>query len=132
MKLENRMKVILLWIVFLFGIMAHSQLAAMPIFFGVDVSMPGAAGRMPVSTGWTCLFFYLVPMLLAVGVMSSGAKWFRIANLAFGGLVALLNASHLCEHLSESPVDTVQVVLLGWVLVFSICQCIVSFKWAKE
>lgn len=132
MKLENRMKVILLWIVLLFGMMAHSQLAVMPVFFGVDVAIPGAAGSMPVSMGWMCLFFYLVPLLLVVGVMSSGAKWFRITNLMFGGLIALLNASHLCEHAAEVPVDRVQVVLLGWVLIFSIIQCGVSFQWAKE
>ena len=132
MKLENRLKVILLWIVLLFGIMAHSQLAVMPVFFGVDVCMPEATGSMPASMKWMCLLFYLVPMLLIVGAMLSDAKWFRITNLVLSGLFGLMNAFHLYEHLLETPKDMAQVVLLGCVFVFSMYQCLVSFRWVKQ
>ncbi len=132
MKLENRLKVILLWIVFLFGMMAHSQLAVMPVFFGVDVAMPEATGSMPASMKWMYLFFYLVPMLLVVGAMLSDAKWFRITNLLLSGVFGLMNAFHLYEHFLETPKDMVQVVLLSCVFVFSIYQCVVSSKWVKQ
>ena len=132
MKLENRLKIILLWIVFLSGMMTHCQLAAMPIFFGADISMPEATGSMPASMKWMCLLFYLIPMLLIVGAMLFDAKWFRITNLVLSGLFGLMNTFHLYEHFLETPKDMAQVVLLGCVFVFGIYQCVASFKWVKD
>ena len=132
MKLENRMQVIVLWMVFLVGFTTHTLLAVMPVFFGGDVAIPDAAGSMPASMGWMTLSFFLIPLLLIVGILFSRATWCRFTNLVFAGLFALLNIFHLYEHAVESPVEWTQVVLLAWVLIFSLIQCGVSFRWVWE
>ena len=43
-----------------------------------------------------------------------------------------MNIFHLIGHITEIPVQMVQVVLLTFVLIFGILLNIVSYKWMKE
>ena len=129
---SNREKIIILWVVFFLGVTTHMLLAVLPIFFGADIAMPGATGDVPASMVWMMLFLYLLPIVIIALVPFLEAKWFRTSNFSISLLFTLMNIYHPIEHLMQSPVDTRQIVLLTFVLAFSIVLNVVSFKWMKE
>ena len=130
----NRTKVVILWIIFLFGMILHSLLGIFPLFWGESISMSQeqiAKNPMESSLGMM-LFFFLIPMIIIVLTSFIETKWYRITNFIFSLLFSLMNVFHLFEHLGESPVDTRQIVLITFILLSGIMLNIVSFKWLKE
>ena len=130
--MTNRQKIITLWTVFIFGMVFHSLLAMMPLFFGADIAMPNATGSVPCSMMWMSLLIYLLPIILIVLILFTEKKWFKITNFGFSILITLMNIFHIIEHISETSVQMVQVVLLTFVLISGILLNIVSYKWMKE
>lgn len=109
----------------------HSLLAMMPLFFGASIAMPGSMGECQPSIMWMSLLIYLLPMLLIVLILFTEKKWFKIINFGFSILFTLMNIFHVIGHISEIPVQMVQVVLLTFVLISGILLNIVSYKWIK-
>lgn len=132
--MNNRLKVVSLWILFLFGMIFHGNLALMPIFWAKSVAMSEeliAANPMAPML-WMMLMIWLIPMIIIAVTLFIKAKWYRITNFVFTILFSLMNIWHLTGHAKESPVDFRQVVLLTFVLISGIFLNIVSFKWIKE
>ncbi|MDP8238058.1 MAG: hypothetical protein P9X24_03125 [Candidatus Hatepunaea meridiana] len=130
--MTNREKIIILWVVFFLGITTHMLLAVLPIFFGAEIAMPDATGAVPASMVWMMLILYLLPIVIIALVPFLEEKWFRTSNFVISILFTLMNIYHPIEHLQQSPVDSRQIVLLTFVLAFSILLNIVSFRWMKE
>ncbi len=132
--MNNKLKVVSLWILFLFGMIFHGNLALMPIFWAKSVAMSEeliAANPMAPML-WMMLMIWLIPMIIIAVTIFIEAKWYRITNFVFTLLFSLMNIWHLTGHLGESPVDPRQIVLLTFVLISGILLNIVSFKWIKE
>jgi len=132
--MNNRTKVMMLWAIFLFGMIFHTLLAVMPVFWGQSVAMTQeqiAANPMDPMM-WMMLFFFLFPMIMIVLTLSIEAKWFRITNFILSLLFTLMNIWHLIGHLGESPADPCQIVLLTFVLISGILLNIFSFQWMKK
>lgn len=132
--MNNRIKVIMLWGVFLFGMISHTLLAVMPVFWGQSVAMTQEqiAANPMAPMMWMMLFFFLFPMIMIVLTLSIEVKWCRITNLVLSLLFTLMNIWHLIGHLGESPVDSCQIVLLTFVLISGILLNIFSFRWMKK
>ncbi len=132
--MSNRTKIVMLWTAFLFGMIFHSLLAMMPLFWGQSVAMTQEqiAAHPITPMMWVVLFFYLVPMIFIVITSLTEAKWNRIANFVFSILFTLMNIWHLIGHAGESPVDGRQILLLTFVLISGIILNIVSYRWIKE
>jgi hypothetical protein len=132
--MNNRIKVIMLWGVFLFGMTFHTLLAIMPVFWGQSVAMTQEqiASNPMAPMMWMMLFFLLFPMITIVLTIFTEAKWCRITNFVLSLLFTLLNIWHLIGHLGESPVDPCQIVLLAFVLISGILLNIFSFRWMKK
>lgn len=130
--MTNRLKVIVLWIIFLFGMAFHSLIALTPIFFGASVAIPGATGAVSGFMMWMSLAFYLLPMIFISTALFLESSWYKITNFVLSVLFSLMNVFHLFEHFSHAPVDFVQVALLTFVLIASILLNVASFRWMKE
>ncbi len=132
--MTNKMKVVTLWVIFLFGMILHSLLGIFPLFWGESISMSQEQiAKNPMQSSlYMMLFFFLIPMIIIVLTSFLETKWYRITNFVFSLLFSLMNVFHLFEHLGESPVDLHQIVLLTFVLISGIMLNIVSFKWLKE
>ncbi|MCK4359570.1 MAG: hypothetical protein KAW92_12695 [Candidatus Cloacimonetes bacterium] len=130
----NRMRVITLWIIFLFGMIFHGNLALMPLFWGESVAMSeDIIAKNPFeSSMWMMLTFFLIPMIIIVLTSFIETKWYRITNFVFTLLFTLMNIWHLIGHLGETPVDPRQIVLLTFVFISGVMLNIVSFRWLKE
>lgn len=132
--MNNKLKVVSLWTLFLFGMIFHSLLAMMPLFWGQSIAMPQEMiNQHPLTPMmWMSLLIYLLPMIIIAVTLFIEAKWHRITNFVFTLLFTLMNIWHLMGHLGETPVDPRQIILLTFVLISGILLNIVSFKWIKE
>ncbi len=130
--MTNRLKIIVLWVLFLFGMVFHSLLAVMPLFFDASIAMPDTTGAVPASMMWMALAFYLLPMIFIATTLFVKSSWYKITNFVFSGLFSLMNVFHLFKHFSQAPVDFVQVTLLTFVLLTSILLNVAAFRWMKE
>lgn len=130
--MTNRLKVIVLWAIFLFGMAFHSLIALTPIFFGASVAIPDSTGTVPISMMWMSLLFYLIPLILLTAALFVEAKWYTTTNFTISLLLTLMNVFHLFEHFLQAPVDFVQVALLTFVLIASILLNVASFRWMME
>lgn len=131
--MTNRLKVTVLWIIFLFGMILHSLLGIFPLFWGESISMSQeqiAKNPMESSLGMM-LFFFLIPMIIIMLTSFIETKLYRITNFVFTLLFTMMNIWHLIGHLGETPVDPCQIVLLTFVLLSGVMLNIVSFKWLK-
>ena len=132
--MTNRIKVVTLWIIFLFGMILHSLLGIFPLLWGESISMSQEQiAKNPMgSSMWMMLFFFLIPMIIVLLTSFIEAKWYRITNFVFTLLFTLMNIWHLFGHLGENPIDPRQIVLLTFVFISGVMLNIVSFKWFKE
>lgn len=132
--MNNRTKIITLWIVFLFGMTFHSLLAFMPLFWGGSIAMsPEQIAKNPMASSmWMVLLFFLLPMIIIAVTLFIEAKWYKVTNFVFTLLFTMMNIWHLIGHLGESPVDPCQIVLLTFVLISGILLNVVSYRWIKE
>lgn len=132
--MTNKIKVVTLWIIFLFGMILHSLLGIFPLFWGENISMSKELiAKNPMqSSMWMMLFFFLMPMIIIMLTSFIETKWYRITNFVFSLLFSFMNIFHLFGHLGETPVDPRQIVLLTFILLSGVMLNIVSFKWFKE
>jgi hypothetical protein len=132
--MSNRTKISVLWAIFLFGMIFHTLLAIMPVFWGQSVTMAqeqiDTHSLTPMM--WMMLFFFLVPMIIIALTLFIETKWHKITNFIFTLLFTLFNIWHLMGHAGETPIDLRQIVLLTFVLISGILLNIVSYKWIKE
>ena len=132
--MTNRMRVITLWIIFLFGMILHSLLGIFPLFWGESISMSQEQiAKNPMQSSMLMMLsFFLIPMIIIVLTSFIETKWYRITHFVFTLLFTLMNIWHLIGHLSETPVDIHQIVLLTFIFISGVMLNIVSFKWLKE
>ena len=132
--MNNRTKVMMLWLVFLFGMTFHTLLSVMPVFWGqsVAITQEQIAANPIAPMMWMMLLTFLIPMITIALMTLIEAKWYRITNFVLTVLFTLINIWHLIGHASETPVDLRQIMLLTLVLISGIVLNIVSFKWIRE
>lgn len=132
--MTNRLKVTVLWIIFLFGMIFHGNLALMPLFWAKSVAMSEeliAANPMAPML-WLMLMLWPIPMIIIAVTIFIEAKWYKITNFVLTLLFTLMNIWHLMGHIGESLVDHRQIVLLTFVLLSGVMLNVVSFMWLKE
>lgn len=132
--MNNRAKIITLWVVFLFGMTFHSLLAFMPLFWGGSIAMsPEQIAKSPMASSmWMVLLFFLLPMIIIAITLFIEAKWYKVTNFVLSILFTLMNIYHLIGHFGETSVDPRQIVLLTFVLISGILLNIVSYRWIRE
>ena len=132
--MSNRIKIVLLWVVFFLGMTMHTFLTIMPVFWGQSITMsPEQIVAYPITPMmWMMFFFFLLPIIVIVLTLLTETKWYRITNFVFSLVFTLLNILHLAGHLGKIPVDPRLLILLTFVLISGVILNVVSFRWIKE
>ncbi len=95
--MENRNKILLLWTIFLLGMIFHSLLAIMPVFWGQSIAMPEEmiAKHAFEPNMWMMLAFFLLPMIIIVVTTFIESGWYKITNFILSILITLMNIFHV-------------------------------------
>jgi hypothetical protein len=123
-------KIVILWVVFLLGILFHTELGLMPLFHGVSV-----ASEPPDDLNlilWLMLGFFVLPMLAIVGTAFTAIQQYRIAHFGLTLIYSFLNFLHLMMDLRVQPIVWAQIALMGILFVVGLLLNWVSFQWLQE
>jgi len=129
---DSRTTIIVLWVVFLLGLIFHSQLALIPLFYGQGVAMPGSHGVAPLSHLWLMLGFYLIPMLLIITTVLEDSLLYRNIHFIVTIGYSILNFLHIAFDLAVSPVEWYQILLMVVVFGNGLLLNIVALDWKKN
>ncbi|HBK33381.1 MAG TPA: hypothetical protein DEF88_10330 [Porphyromonadaceae bacterium] len=111
------------------GLIIHAFIDMLPLFYGVDIAVPGAPGVLSASSQWMFFVFYFIPMLLMLGGIYLSSRWYKIINLVFACLAAIVNIVHLCTDFAHDA--GIQALLLTFVLFVSGLLVFASYRWYK-
>jgi hypothetical protein len=118
-------------VVFLFGMVFHSQLAMMPLLYGVDIAIPRYHGKTPVSHLWMMLGFFAVPML-AIAATAFYVSWpYRIFHFGLTVVYSVLNFLHGAMDLTVRPIEWYQILLMAIIFVNGLLLNFVAFQWLQ-
>ncbi len=130
---DNQVKIVTLWSVFLLGLLFHTQLALMPLFHALPIADAPAAPSIESISWilWSMLAFFVVPMLMMVGIVFINTAQFRKLHYGVTIVYSVLNFAHLLADLQVKPVYWYQIVLMAMLLLIGWLLNLVSWRWLK-
>lgn len=133
MALKYQEKIISLWLVFLLGLLFHTQLGLMPIFHGLDVLVSKSQNMEEIAPiMWLMLSFFVIPMVAIIGTVLTNAIRYRKIHFGFTLLYSLLNLSHLIADLMVKPIVWYQIVLMAILFMIGILINLISWQWLQD
>ncbi|MEH1953917.1 hypothetical protein [Nostoc sp.] len=132
MVIKHQEQIITLWIVFLLGLLFHSQLGLMPLFHGLGVADSHAQSIAEVAPiMWLMLGFFVFPMAAIVATLFTDSSRYRSIHFGLTVLYTGLNFCHLVADLIVQPIAWYQVVLMLILFIIGLLLNLVSFQWMK-
>ncbi|MBF2097287.1 MAG: hypothetical protein IGQ88_02780 [Gloeomargaritaceae cyanobacterium C42_A2020_066] len=120
----------ILWILFLLGLLFHVQLGLMPLFHGLDVTVSPAENLAAIGgIIWLMLAFFLLPLVAILGTAFTTALPYRLLHFGFTILYSVLNFFHLLADIFETPVLGYQITLMGFLFAIGLWLNVVSWRW---
>ncbi len=124
-------QIIILWAVFLFGTIFHTQLALMPLLYGESVAMPRYGGKTPISHLWGMLGFYVLPMIAIVATALTASPTYRIIHFGLTVFYTVMNFLHVAMDLQVKPIEWYQIALVSILFVNGLLLNVVGFQWMQ-
>jgi hypothetical protein len=124
-------QIIALWVVFLFGMVFHSQLAMMPLLYGVDIAIPRYNGKTPVSHLWMMLGFFVIPMLAIAATAFYVSPPYRMFHFGLTVVYSVLNFMHGAMDLTVRPIEWYQIALMAIIFLNGILLNVAAFQWMQ-
>ncbi|MEH2002680.1 MAG: hypothetical protein V7L00_28760 [Nostoc sp.] len=132
MLIKHQEKIITLWIVFLLGLLFHSQLGLMPLFHGLSVADSHAQSIAEITPiMWLMLGFFVFPMAAIVAIVFTDSSRYRSIHFGLTVLYTVLNFCHLVADSVVQPIAWYQVVLMLILFIIGLLLNLVSFQWMK-
>lgn len=133
MGVSLRLKIIVLWSVFLLGTLFHTQLALMPLFHGLSVaeSQPAQSLNEISTILWLMLGFFGVPMLAMIATVFTAARSYRVGHFGLTVIYTILNFLHVVFDLWVQPILWYQIALMVFLLGIGLLLNGVSFQWLQ-
>jgi hypothetical protein len=133
MAIKYPEKIIVLWMVFLLGLLFHTQLGLMPLFHGLEVVESQAQSMAEIAPIlWLMLAFFVLPMGAIIATAFTAAKRYRSLHFGLTLLYTILNFSHLTADLMVQPTIWSQNALMMILLAIGLLLNRVSFQWMRE
>lgn len=124
-----------LWIVFLLGLLFHTQLALMPLFHGLGVFAPH--GHVAASMAdiepvlWGMLAFFILPLLAILAMALQPSRSVCYAHFGLTLVYTLLNLGHLTADLVIPPVAWYQIVLMVLLVGVGLLLNYTAYAWIR-
>ncbi len=130
--MDHREKIIILWVVFLLGLLFHTQLGLMPLFHGLSIAESQAHSIFDVAwIIWLMLAFFSLPMLAIIVTAFTDTKRYRVIHLGLTVVYSILNLLHIIADLYVQPVFWYQIALIAFLLFIGLLLNVVSFQWMQ-
>ena len=125
-------KIISLWVVFLLGLLFHTQLGLMPLFHGLNIITSQSQNMAEIAPiMWMMLSFFVLPMAAIIGTVFTNSRGYRTIHFGFTVLYTMLNLSHLITDIMVQT-DLYQIVLMAILFAIGLLINIVSWQWMRD
>ncbi len=130
--MNHLQKIILFWLLLIVCMILHFNYHVSGIFYGVDVTMPNAAGKVPNSILIIRSLFHFLPLLYVIALTYYDNQKIRVANLVLSMIYASANLMHMIGEIAGKKEDLSQIMLLLITLFIFILLSHTSWLWNKE
>jgi hypothetical protein len=130
--MNNQQKIIVLWILLIIGMFLHPFFVLNKLFYGLPVARPGANGMIPEIVMYKRIGFYILPMIYVTVLLFTQAQWVRVLNFVISLIYTFINIQNFLKEFEKPQIDTVQIILLGFVATATLLLNFASWKWIKE
>lgn len=118
--MQSQLRIAILWFLIVFCYLIHGYYHVAELFFGVDIKVPDAKGKVPLAAHLFSVFIEIIPLVLGLLSLYRNAKWLQWVSFIFAILLGLLNLVHLVQTVMAEPGEIRQVVLLTFILIVNI------------
>ncbi|MBD2694801.1 hypothetical protein [Anabaena catenula] len=133
MAVNHRQKIIILWTVFLLGILFHTQLGLMPLFHNQNIATSDTHETGNIAwILWSMLGFFAVPMIIMIATIFSESNRYRKLHFGVTVFYSVMNFFHLVADLWVKPIAWYQIALMILLFMIGLLLNLVSFQWMKE
>lgn len=125
------LKVMVLWTVFLLGLLFHTQLALMPLFHGINVAESHTHDYVNLGViMWFMLVFFGLPLLSMLGSIFWPSRQFCQLHFGLSLVYTVLNIIHfVMDVLVGAP--NYQLVLMLFLVIVGLLLNLVSYRWVS-
>lgn len=133
MAIKHQEKIIILWIVFLLGLLFHTQLGLMPLFHDLSVAESHAKSMAEIARiMWLMLGFFVLPMFAIIATAFIDVRRYRSIHFGLTVLYTVLNFFHLLADVIVPPIAWYQIMLMVILFIIGLLLNFVSFQWMKD
>jgi hypothetical protein len=133
MKTSYQEKIIVLWGVFLFGILFHTQLGLMPLFHGQTIASNAINEPSQIALIlWSMLAFFLLPMFAIVVTVFNSSKTFKTLHFGLTVFYSVINFLHVILDLQVRPISWYQITLMIVLFGIGLLLNLVAFRWMNQ
>lgn len=118
--ITSQTKSVILWILLVFCYFIHGYYHLAELFFGMDIKVPDASGKVPTAVHIFSSVVEILPLAIGLATLYINAKWFRWIGFILAIIFVLLNIVHLVQTVFIEPDDIRQVVLLSFIVVLNL------------
>lgn len=132
-ELRLTQQIVAFWVVFLLGLLFHTQIALMPLFHGLGVLAPH--GHVATSITeitpvlWGMVAFFVLPLVAILALVVHPSRRLCQAHFGLTVVYTLLNIGHLAADLLIKPVAWYQIVLMVLLLVVGLLLNRFAYQW---
>lgn len=123
----NRLKIAVLWLIILVGLMSHTLMHVVPVFYGVDIVKANASGEMPLHMTLILGLSFLLPVASATMLLCLQNKMGSVINFMLAVFNLLVAFGHLSEPFTARRFDSVQFFII--VPLFFVSLILAYFSW---
>lgn len=117
------LRIAILWLLIAFSFIMHGYYHLAELFFGADIKVAGATGKVPLNAHLFSILIEVLPLSLGVWFLfrvRKGLLWF---GYIYALLLCILNVVHWVSTLMHEWSEIRQVVLLALIVLFNILLC---------
>lgn len=126
-------RIINLWIVFLLGMLFHTDLGLMPLFH--DLSVADFHGQTMADVApifWLMLAFFLLPLWAIIVLSFTQSRKTRQIHFGLTVIYSVLNLGHLIADLLLDEIVWYQIALMAFLFLLGLLLNVVAWRWLKS
>lgn len=125
-------KIAFCWILIIIGLAYHTQYELSGLFFGEDIKIPEANGKMPYTVHYFNIAITIIPLFFSLLILFLKNMVFKWISFTYAVLLLLLNVFHVVTTAVEDISNLTQIVLLTFVALANALLVLELNRWRKE
>ncbi|MEM9023589.1 MAG: hypothetical protein AAGB22_07595 [Bacteroidota bacterium] len=130
--MSDQLKLILLWLLTTVGMILHFNYHVSGVFYGIDITTPGADGTVPIGVLVVRTLYYHLPVVWILLLMYVNKPGMNLTLFIISVLYLLSHGAHVAGEVSKAEKDPSQISLLSLVLLVAGMLSVEHFRYWRH